>query len=354
MYANKIAAGPTYSPPVELKFTHFQKVIINSQLSHIDENISQETTPDRLAALSAKIIAATLTRQQAADIHYFRTVNDTPYLILRNIAAVDGLPPTPTDDASPAEAGWRPQASVLLGLLHLAGVKAASFADEMGGRLCHMVMPAKNSEKSLHRSTKTLNFHTEVVNGYASEEHSPFGAPLSPAKFGLICLRNPQRIATTALPMDKIVALLSPRCFELLQQPLFAACSQSSFDRNIALNDVPVLIRLADGNIGMRYSGSKIRGVTPAADAALDELRAAILTFDSSHAATLAPGDALLVNNRICLHGRAANTGALFDGNDRWLIRIYGYEMGDIDKMRFAPGSSHVMLVPGFLTEERP
>ncbi|MDE9566909.1 TauD/TfdA family dioxygenase [Xenorhabdus bovienii] len=41
----------------------------------------------------------------------------------------------------------------------------------------------------------------------------------------------------------------------------------------------------------------------------------------------LSPGDALILNNRICLHGRSAiSDTAKFDGTDRWLVRIYGYK----------------------------
>jgi len=152
-------------------------------------------------------------------------------------------------------------------------------------------------------------------------------------------------VATTVLPLDKILSLISGPCFEILRQPAFSSQSQSSFDRDISIKNIPVLINLKDGGYGMRYSGSKLRGNTEAAAAALAELRAAINTFDSSYSATLNPGDILLINNQICLHGRSANTNPKFDGADRWLIRIYGYEPAAMARARFKHGSDHVMLL---------
>jgi hypothetical protein len=103
-------------------------------------------------------------------VKQFAEFGDSPYLLVRNLLSAESLPLTPTDDRSPDEQGWREQAAALLGMLAACGATAASFEDEMGGRLCHMVMPAKNSETSYSRSTKPLNFHTEVVNGYFAEE----------------------------------------------------------------------------------------------------------------------------------------------------------------------------------------
>src|SRR5213075_2276520 len=132
-----------------------------------------------------------------------------PFYLLKGLLDVAGIPDTPIDDTSPEELGWRKQAATMLGCLKLFGADAASFEDEMGGRLFHMVMPAKNSQRSLLRSTKALNFHTEVVNGLFEEEKPYFGAPMAPNVFALACLRNPNRVKTTVLPLSKIIGELS-------------------------------------------------------------------------------------------------------------------------------------------------
>ncbi|MCY1383429.1 hypothetical protein D9M69_715540 [compost metagenome] len=52
------------------------------------------------------------------------------------------------------------------------------------------------------------------------------------------------------------------------------------------------------------------------------------------------PGDILLVNNRIGLHGRS-EVGGEAGGESRWLLRTYGLETGDLDAEQRCSGSNY-------------
>ncbi|MBF0825955.1 TauD/TfdA family dioxygenase, partial [Enterococcus faecalis] len=45
------------------------------------------------------------------------------------------------------------------------------------------------------------------------------------------------------------------------------------------------------------------------------------------------PGDVLLVNNRLCLHGRA-EVGGDIGGHSRWLLRTYALNTTQLDDSR--------------------
>jgi hypothetical protein len=322
-----------------------QNSSIATALTQKCSNLSQEATPEIIAAEAANAIQKYLTEENRAAFAKFRST-DSPYLLLKAALDVQNLPPTPSDDRPPAESLWRQQAAALLGYLKLCDLNALSFSDEMGGRLFHMVMPAQNDHKSRLRSTKALNFHTEVVNGYFREEQPRLGLPIAPEKFALGCLRNPNGVPTTLLPLSAVIENLSAESLGALQKSEYVATSQSSFDKDFINDSVPVLVPLSSGHLGIRYSHSKLMAKTPTSAKALSELRAIIESFDSSSSITLEPGDVLILNNRCCLHGRGeVASSSQFLGADRWLIRLYGYAPETLPYIARARIPQHVMLI---------
>lgn len=267
-----------------------QRSSMAAEISQLTQDFSQEAQPEMLASLASKAIQRYLTEEIRMALRQFSGSN-SPFLLIKGAIKTTGLPPTPTDDISPDQSSWRLQAATMLGFLKLCDANARSFEDEMGGRLFHMVMPAQNDMKSKLRSTKALNFHTEVVNGLFREESPVMGTPIAPEKFALACLRNPHSVPTTVLPLAEVLARLSTESKRLLQQPNFVAKSQSSFDRDIVIHDVPALVRLDTGALGLRYSSSKLVANCPASAAALFELQKVIGSFDSSWSIALEPGD---------------------------------------------------------------
>jgi len=329
---------------LELSTDHAKKLY--QVINDIPREYDQEKNPLEFERIAGEILLKTLPEKTLSIIDEFREKNHLPYMLFRNFISLDNLPATPTNDASPATQSWRHPAAALLGLLYLTGCSARSFKDEMGGRLCHMVMPAKNDNKSYARSTKKLGFHTEVVNGYFIEEDPCYGHPLSPEIFGLVGLRNPSHIPTTLLRLDNILHKLSSTTIHELMQPQFIAHSQSSFDRNITIENIPVIEQMNNGLLGIRYSHSKLQASRQKAEKALSSLNDAVNNSDKIEYAALNPGDVIIINNRTCLHGRSSiSETAKFNGLDRWLIRIYGYKNDTLTKLKCDLVNKHVMLV---------
>lgn len=330
----------------EIIFSSRQGRKVWNTLDRIAHKYDQEETPLELEDAAHEVLKTIIDDSVLKKIDAISDNHAMSHIVIRNFLSIQSLPFTPADDISPDTSGWRIPASALLGLLRLSGHSARSFLDEMNGRLCHMVMPAKNNEKSFLRSTKKLGFHTEVVNGYFTEENPAPGKPISPDVFGLLGLRNPDGIATTLLPLASVLNSLDPQVIESLMKPQFSAISQSSFDREIRINNISVLKKMHDGGIGLRYSNSKVTANNLQAAKALQILAENISHSKHITQVVLNPGDALILNNRTCIHGREAITGTQkFDGMDRWLIRIYGYKFSTLPMLKTLPDKKHVIMV---------
>ena len=61
---------------------------------------------------------------------------------------------------------------------------------------------------------------------------------------------------------------------------------------------------------------------------------------ESTQAHPLAPGDIVLVNNRICLHVRS-EVGEEYGAKSRWLLRTYGLDTTSLEPSQLQSGSTH-------------
>lgn len=281
-----------------------------------------------------------------SELSWFSERQKYGYLLMRNCFSTTALPPTPCNDEAPDTSLWIEPASTLMALLGVTGHTVSSYLNEMQGRLAHMVMPAKNNEKSWVRSTKSLSPHTEVVNGHWSEmlPDDTQNQIIAPEVFALACLRNPIQAATTIWSLDDILNNLSYSTIEQLMRPEYIANSQSSFDVDSKIENVSVIGDI-NGRLVIRYSNSKLVGINDAANEALEKLRKHLSDPQYINKVVLQPGDILIINNRIALHGRDNLSGsANYDGNDRWLIRMYGFSHSSWKKLKHLPEKQHVVL----------
>jgi L-asparagine oxygenase len=197
----------------------------------------------------------------------------------------------------------------------------------MNGRLAHMVMPAKNNAKFMLRSTKQLMPHTEVVNGLWPEEvYSNVGNYcIAPNVFGLASIRNPNACATRVWYLDDILKKLSFTVVKDLMRKEFSASSQSSFNIEHSLNGVSVISEFGE-RLSIRFSYSKLTGITERAKKALVCMKEYLDDESTVDRLVVEPGQVLILNNRSLLHGRDnLQNHSLYDGSDRWLIRMYGF-----------------------------
>jgi L-asparagine oxygenase len=292
------------------------------------DNYSQEEAPYIVSEITKHII---LKNNLIEDNNLKKIENfyqgKTNCLILDGCFPTQGLPPTPTNDRPPPINTWKIQASMLIALMSLTNHKVASYQGEMNGRLSHMVMPSNNNSYSHSRSTKPLLPHTEVIHGFFPEEIENLnnGASIIPHIFGLAALKNPNKASTNFWSIEDILNEIPYQILLDLMKPEYNAISQSSFDVKYKNNNMPVIYSSKAGLI-IRFSYNKLVPTTSKAENALNILKEHLNNQKYMTSISLQPGQILLVNNRNTLHGRERlKTKALFDGHDRWLIRMYGF-----------------------------
>jgi L-asparagine oxygenase len=88
------------------------------------------------------------------------------------------------------------------------------------------------------------------------------------------------------------------------------------------------------------FDEAATRASTPAGSAALAELSAAIRCHQDG--VVMRPGDLVIVDNRVTMHGRSAFTPR-YDGRDRWLQRTFAF--ADLRRSRaLRPGDGTVLV----------
>jgi hypothetical protein len=196
-------------------------------------------------------------------------------------------------------------------LLTLASALGEVFAFRalQGGRLIQDLLPISGQEyqKSGNSSCSLLDLHTEDAFH-----------PNRCDYLGLLCLRNIDRIPTSYAEL--IPTTIAPDMVEVLFQARFTIKPDATHREPGKLEPIALLwgdrtrpyLRVDDGFT------EPLPGDT-AAERALSTLVNTLAKAE--HAVTLDPGEALLIDNHLAVHGRRPFK-ARYDGTDRWLKRV--------------------------------
>ncbi|WP_188188805.1 TauD/TfdA family dioxygenase [Nonomuraea sp. SYSU D8015] len=251
---------------------------------------------------------------------------DTPaVMMVSNLPTDPELPPTPTDGGSCAGKPTFVAEGVLLGLSGLLG-EPVGFVTEKDGRIVHDITPtaAGAATQTSQGSKVFLNFHNDIV-------HDPGGRYdiTNPDFLVLNCLRSdPHEEAETWYADGRdILRVLDEDVIEVLRSPLFQLNAPGGYVRMFAAgkevySDPIAIVSGPDHSPEIAVAANGVRCLSSAASEAFDRLQAACRHPDVARVVRLAPGQALLVNNRKGLHARTQFT-ARYDGRDRWLQRTY-------------------------------
>ncbi|RJO75878.1 iron hydroxylase [Nocardia panacis] len=241
--------------------------------------------------------------------------------VVRGLPLTDAeLGPTPPDwrtaaawSADPDRAAASLELDLCLLLLARSTGEPFGWHGQQDGRLVNNIVPASGHEheQSGASSETLLSPHTE-------DAFHPGRAHL----LMLCCLRNPDRVGTTVSSVRRVrltqaqTALLSAPTL-----PILPDVSYGSGHETYSAPMVPTIWFNPDGEPTLRYDPA----YTPL-DAADPEFRSAYarLTGELERVcarAALAPGELLLVDNDVAVHGRVPFT-ARYDGTDRWLKRV--------------------------------
>jgi hypothetical protein len=253
----------------------------------------------------------------AADLsdmtrHHCHPVDtDDGLYVLRGLPVDDaGIGPTPGSWATAGDraAVW----DVILLLFATAMGHPIAWEGQQEGRFVHNIVPSPGHEEEQTGASSTV-----LLSPHTEDAFHPGRAHL----LLLACMRNHDAVATTAASVRKVrlsaddVALLSRPVLPILPDDAYAEAQTFAGEPP----KVPVLWQTVAGPT-LRYDPSYTPLDEAPADyrAAYDRLTAELERV--SVAVALEPGDVLVVDNDVVVHGRVPFR-ARYDGTDRWLKR---------------------------------
>ncbi|MFD6590232.1 TauD/TfdA family dioxygenase [Streptomyces anulatus] len=252
-------------------------------------------------------------------------LGDTVRLALRPVDTADGLfvlrglylddtelAPTPGHWSTVGDAGARWDVVLLL-VSALMGTPIA-WDGQQDGRFVHNIVPSPG-----HENEQTGASSDVLLTPHTEDAFHPGRAHL----LLLACMRNHDDIATTAASIRRTA--LADEDIELLKRPVAPILPDDAYEQAQRFAGRPAPVpTLFDGGEGMTMRFDP--AYTPLDDAGADaQWRAAYGRLEDelarvSVAVSLEPGDVLVVDNDIVVHGRVPFK-ARYDGTDRWLKR---------------------------------
>jgi len=208
-------------------------------------------------------------------------------------------------------------------LLSYLGGEIISYEAEGDGRIFQDIIPVKEMEtqQTSIGSQIELEIHTEQAF-----------SKYRPDFLSLACLRSDPEAWTYILPIDVLLAHLSPDEIAVLQQPLWKIGVDLSFQlRGEAFleGDIrgPIPILSLDprsdpdqNDFFLCFDQDLMTGITEEAQEMITKM--VRIYYEHRIAICLQPGDILILDNRKVVHGRSAFSPK-YDGTDRFLVRCF-------------------------------
>lgn len=259
----------------------------------------------RLAGHSARLLAPAA---HDALVDFTDRPHTSGALLLRNLP-IGTLPSTPDSPTTPTVQDHISELSLLTVARRLG--QPVGYEPEHGGDLIQNIVPTRAAaDRQVSTSSKvTLMFHTE-------------GAfhPHRPRYLLLLCLRGDASARTTLSSIHEVIPHLPPLVRDVLFEARFRTAVDESYlhgRTNVLGAPMPVLAGRPETPT-MVFDADLMVGVDAEADRALQVLADAVAAMHTG--VVLQPGDLLVVDNAVAVHGRSPFTPR-FDGTDRWLQR---------------------------------
>ncbi|MEV0413552.1 TauD/TfdA family dioxygenase [Streptomyces sp. NPDC050448] len=245
--------------------------------------------------------------------HHCRPVDTADGLFVLRALPVDdeGIGPTPSGWGNAGDSG----AVYDIALLLLATVMGNPIAWEgqQDGRFVHNIVPSPG-----HETEQTGASSTVLLSPHTEDAFHPGRAHL----LMLGCMRNHDDIATTAASIRK--TRLADADVDVLTQPVLPILPDDAYAEAQGFTEeaappVPALYAAEDG-MTLRFDPAytPLDGAGPGYRAAYGRLSDELARV--SVAVSLSPGEVLVVDNDLVVHGRVPFR-ARYDGTDRWLKR---------------------------------
>lgn len=249
-------------------------------------------------------------------------------ILITGLPVDDDLPPTPADGRDVTGKPGHVSECAILSIAVLLGEPVA-YRAEKDGTLVQNVYPTpeQKDSPSNESSAAPLGFHTELTfSRTAPDRPLHEGSPDFVLLLGLRCPDD--RLASTAVvDARQACAQLDERHRTVLRTPEFQLRAPYSFTRDSDGSrpwSPPVaLLRGPDDAPSLAFdTACGVRALSGEAEEAVKALTEACHDPNLIEQVQLRPGDLLAINNTRCAHSRSSFP-ALFDGQDRWLQRVY-------------------------------
>ncbi|MGD1066421.1 MAG: guanitoxin biosynthesis L-enduracididine beta-hydroxylase GntD [Vulcanimicrobiaceae bacterium] len=275
---------------------------------------------ERHAAVDGSFLADALTaaqelpRRLREQLNAFRLHDTAPaYRIVRGyVVAESALEPTPRHWQDDDRGSASREHEMALALIASVLGDPFGWSTQQGGRIVNDVIPIAAHEHDDVDTGSAQPTMWHVENAFHDDRCD---------YFGLMCLRNPTRAATTVATLD--AGSLDADTLAVLRQPRYVIEPDLAHLKEQAGRTLDT-IAIFFGDAAAPYVRfdpvtTRAQPNDPAAAAAL---RALVAAIDASLGEViLEPGQILFVDNYRALHGRRPFR-ARYDGADRWLKRV--------------------------------
>ncbi len=261
----------------------------------------------RSAGQAAKLLPAVV---HDALVEFADDAHQSGAMLLRGLPMGD-LPQTPPTPTAPAEKDSVSEFTLLTIARRLG--QPVGYEPEHGGDLVQNIVPTEAAvDRQVSTSSKVqLMFHTEAAFH-----------PYRPRYLLLLCLRGDRSAFTTLSSIFEVLPHIAPEVADVLFQPRFrTAVDESYLHGRVNVLGAPMAVLTGDRRRpSMVFDADLMVGLDTDADDALRVLGDATSEYHTSVA--LEPGDLLVVDNAVAVHGRSPFEPR-FDGTDRWLQRTF-------------------------------
>jgi hypothetical protein len=231
--------------------------------------------------------------------------------VLRGLPVDDAaIGPTPDHWSTAGDAGA--VYDVVLLLLSTVMGTPIAWEGQQDGRFVHNIVPSSGHEEEQTGASSSV-----LLSPHTEDAFHPGRAHL----LVLGCMRNPDSVATTAAGIRQVE--LSGDDVELLSRPVLPILPDDAYEEAQGYEGEPPAVPTlweSEGGLTLRFDPA----YTPL-DRAPEDHRAAYARLEDelsrvSVAVSLSPGEVLVVDNDLVVHGRVPFK-ARYDGTDRWLKR---------------------------------
>lgn len=204
-----------------------------------------------------------------------------------------------------------------------AGMLPVSCSNENGTKIDRSVLAKMGNEESRgSHGAGGLHDHTEhAQNGMVGSGRIIQNTAVSPSvdSLSIGMLRNPRHDPTTIVRIDSIVSQLPDHVIEHGLEPWFSFAASDSTTTKSATHGSP-LFRKKYGRVEAVWNGAQLLEIDdPLAMSVIRWVTAAISDPANRIKVCLEPGDVLIMDNRVIVHGRDKPRSA-----DRWFKRTFG------------------------------